>query len=378
MTPYQPFSPVDIRFATLQTFEELLSSMTDRRVLVMASIGTLNRLKAHEGINRFVEGKKNRLISDIRPNPSVEDIQRHLKILRREEKYDCILAVGGGSCIDLAKAVSALQGLARTHDPDYDELVEAIRQKSFLQAYEPSDIIAVPTTAGTGSEVTKWATIWDMKEGKKLSVDHPDGFPKAAIIVPELTVSMPQRLTLATGLDALSHAMEAFWGKKRNPLSQALSLDAIQRVQRSLPAVLQNPNDIKTREEMCMGSLLAGLAFSMTRTTACHSISYPLTIQYDIDHGFAAALTLAPMLKINAKAVPELSQVTRLFGGIGGFKEWLSNVTEGIQKLRLSAFGIREHMIDSIVEGAYTQGRMDNNPVPLEPESVRSILKTIL
>ncbi len=129
---------------------------------------------------------------------------------------------------------------------------------------------------------------------------------------------------------------------------------------------------------MCLASLLSGLAFSITKTTACHSISYPLTMNYGIAHGFAAALTLSPVMGINAKAVPEIQQVTGIFGGYEGFGAWLADVSRGIQELTLSAFGISEDMLDGIAEGAFTLGRMDNNPVPLKKEEVTAILKSIL
>lgn len=376
---FKPFSPVDIRFSTLQSFEEQLYSLSDKRVMILADEGTFGRLKeACAAFDSLIKDKKNRLITDIRPNPSVEDVQRQLNVLRREERYGSILAVGGGSCIDLAKAISALQGLADMRDVSYEEITEAIQNKSFFSGCEPSDIIAVPTTAGTGSEMTKWATIWDMRNGKKLSVEHNGCFSKAAIIVPELTESMPQKLTLATGLDALSHAMESYWAKARTPLSQALALDSIGRIKRFLPAALKNGNDTGIRKEMCTGSLLAGLAFSITKTTACHSISYPLTMGHRVPHGFGAALTLSPVMYINETAVPEINEITELFDVDEGFDAWLADVTQGIQVLSLSAFGITENMIDGIVEGAFTLGRMDNNPVKMDKDTVKKILISIL
>lgn len=376
---YQPFSPVDIRFTTLHGFDEQLSFLADTRVLILADEGTFSRLKSEcKSFDQLINDKENTLICDIRSNPSVEDVQRNLNMLRREERYGTILAVGGGSCIDLAKALSALQGMADAHDVTYEEIIKAIRQKQFFLHCEPADIIVVPTTAGTGSEVTKWATIWDMKDKKKLSVEHNGCFSRLAYMIPELTASMPRRLTLSTGLDALSHAMEAFWAKARNPLSQALALDSIARIRLALPEALKNGDDTNARQEMCMGSLVAGLAFSLTKTAACHSISYPLTMNHGVPHGFAAALTLSPLIGINMKAVPELTKLTALFGGTEGFDAWMDDVSRRIQELKLSAFGVSEDMIDSIAEGAFTLGRMDNNPLPLEKESIQSILKSIL
>ena len=114
----------------------------------------------------------------------------------------------------------------------------------------------------------------------------------------------------------------------------------------------------------------------MTKTTACHSISYPLTMNFSVEHGFAAALTLSQMMKINAAAVPELEKIEQLFGG--AFEGWISKVSKGIQELSLSAFGIGKNDIDAIAKGAFTLGRMDNNPAPMEIGSVKEVLKNIL
>ena len=299
-----------------------------------------------------------------------------MNVLRDEDYFDCIIAIGGGSSIDLAKAISALQGLAKTHEAGYEEVAKAIADKSFFNGCGPADIIAVPTTAGTGSEVTRWATVWDFENGKKLSVEHKQCYPKLAVMVPELTKSMDNRLTLATGLDALSHAMEGYWAKGRNPLSQALAFDSIERIKEALPAALAEPADSGAREQMCLGSLLAGLSFSITKTTACHSISYPLTMNYGVEHGLAAAITLSQMMKINAVAVPELERIEQLFDG--NFEGWMSGVSEGIQELKLSAFGISEDDIEAIADSAFTLGRMDNNPASMEVGSVKEVLKNIL
>jgi phosphonate metabolism-associated iron-containing alcohol dehydrogenase len=378
MMDYKPFSPVDIRFETLRGFDGQLSGLAGKRVLVLADEGTFGRLKQEcPAFGRLINDQKNRLVTDIRSNPSIDDVQRLLNTLRHEDRYPAIIAIGGGSCIDLAKAVSALQRPAG-HDVSYEELAETIRQKAFFTGYGPADIIAVPTTAGTGSEVTKWATVWDLKRKKKLSLEHIGCFAKAAVIVPELTESMPPKLTLSTGLDALSHAAEAFWAKARTPLSQALALDSIARVRSALPLVLKDPGDLGSRKKMSVAALLAGLAFSITKTTACHSISYPMTMDHGIPHGFAAALTLSQVMVINETAVPEISEIAELFYDDEGIDNWLADVSGGIQELKLSAFGIDENALDGIVQGAFTLGRMDNNPVKMEKETVKAILKSIL
>jgi alcohol dehydrogenase class IV len=198
-----------------------------------------------------------------------------------------------------------------------------------------------------------------------------------SLIVPEFMMSMPARLTLSTGLDALSHAMESYWSISRNPLSQNLSLQAIRLIKDGLPAALEQPDCLRAREVMAMGSLLAGLAFSMTRTTACHSISYPLTMKYGIEHGFAVALTLDKMAEIHSAIVKEIGLIYNIFNGPQGLSEWLTDITEPIQTLRLSAFNILKTDLKGIADAAYTQGRMNNNPTVLTFEDVLEILEGI-
>ena len=316
------------------------------------------------------------LITDIPSNPTVKHLASSLANLIGEgDKPTCILAIGGGSCIDLAKGISALWSPAKVEGSLEDSIRTAIHAKKY-QDYPFIDIVAMPTTAGTGSEVTHWATLWDTHE--KLSVDCTACSPKAAILIPEWTVGMPPALTLSTGLDALCHAMEAFWAKATNPLSQTLALSAVERVRQVLPLTLSNPFDVDSRQEMCMASLLAGLAFSQTRTTACHSLSYPLTLQYGLPHGFAAAVTLPSVLRRNRTIVPEISRLEALFPLDGGFETWLRQTCGGIQSLRLSAFGIREGGLLHIAEAAFTKGRMDNNPVLFSTEECLRILRECL
>ena len=258
---FMPFSPVDIRFASVQQLDELLSSFAGRRAIIVASKGTIGRLKAVPALDWLIKRQGNIHISDITPNPSVEDVLRHINMLRGEDCFDCIIAIGGGSSIDLAKAISALQGMAKKREVSYEEIAKAIAEKSFFDGCGPADIIAVPTTAGTGSEVTRWATVWDFENGKKLSVEHKKCYPKLAVMAPELTKSMGERLTLATGLDALSHAMEGYWAKGRNPLSQALALDSIERIKKRSPLRLQTSVTAEQESKCALALCWQGFRF---------------------------------------------------------------------------------------------------------------------
>lgn len=379
MREYVPFSPVEITFARkIEAIDHLYDlTVHDESILVLVSNRRISQLGLEEWLSDIKKNRRTVHINQIPTNPTVSDVYNTLKLLHGYQPSK-VIAIGGGSCIDLAKAISALYYLIPNDSLSLESVRSAIKEKKYLKGDSFIDIIAVPTTSGTGSEVTKWATIWDMEQKEKLSVDCIECFPKMALIVPEFTVSMPERLTLATGLDALSHAMEAFWAKARTPLSQSLALTAIEYVKEFLPKVLCDGNDIAVRKGMSLASLLAGLAFSITRTTACHSISYPLTMFFGVEHGFATAITLAQVAERNEEIVLEISKIYDIFGGKVHFEQWLKNVSHPVQKLKLSSFGIEQKDIDLIVDKTFTQGRMDNNPIVFSQQEIKEILQQVL
>lgn len=381
MESLSPFCPVDVRLLDRTRGETALRELlggTPEKMLVLAPRFLCTELSLAPLFSALQgDGHCLHLVTDIQANPSVEHLAALLAQLR-EQGFDptCILAIGGGSCIDMAKGISALWHLTPDETSGPDTVREAIQAQKYLRKdHTFLSILAMPTTAGTGSEVTHWATIWDTQQGRKLSIDCAACYPKAAILIPEWTVGMPASLTLSTGLDALSHAMEAFWAKARNPFSQALALTAVDRVRRFLPQVLAAPLDGNLRREMCLASLLAGLAFSQTRTTACHSLSYPLTLLHGMPHGYAAAITLAPVMKRNRAVLPDIAELEALFCRDGGFDLWLEHVSNDIQSLRLSAFSVPEEALPAVAQSAFTTGRMDNNPIVFTPEESLQILR---
>lgn len=292
-------------------------------------------------------------------------------------KPEIIFAIGGGSAIDTAKGISIFYDFVKENDA-VEALTESIVKKTYQDVKQPIPIVAVPTTAGTGSEVTKWATIWDHKGLAKYSIDLPVLYPQKAFIVTEFTMSLPKKLVLSTALDAMAHAMEAFWSKQTSPVVRDISITAVTKIHKYLPLALDNLQNKELREQLCRASLLAGIAFSNTRTTACHSISYPITMGYRVDHGLAAALTLDPVSKINLTVMPAIQELLDIFAEDGGLKAWMQKVSADIQPISLSAFHITKEDVDHIVEGAFTQGRMNNNPVDLSKEQVKEILLSVL
>ena len=359
--------------------KDSISLFKDKRILIIMSASSAKRLSLEKWVDEL--GKNNSLvwINSIPSNPTDFDVFQALKI-QIDELPDVVIAIGGGSAIDMAKAWVALSYLKKREEFDQNDVLNSIRTKEYLNYTTSIPIYAVPTTAGTGSEVTSWATIWNVESQTKYSVEAPWLFPKYAYIIPEFTKTMPKRLTLSTGLDALCHATEAYWAKSSNIMVGEISKTAIRLIVEYLPKALSNGDNLFFREKVCLGSLFAGLAFSNTRTTACHSISYPLTMKFGVEHGLACALSLAKVMEINLPTIIEAEELMNAFKVTSSeeLQSWLDDLSNGIVRLRLSAFGIRKEDIPTLVDLSFTQGRMDNNPVVINSEDVKNILYLLL
>lgn len=371
---FRPFARTDIRVLTREQASVLLPELVaeEPETVVIASKGTIERLELKTMLPTSC-----RYYTAFSSNPTMDDVLCGLRMLD-ERSAKRLISIGGGSAIDVGKALCAIEGMGGAGPRDREGLLRVIRQREYARYPKAMEQIAVPTTAGTGADLTQWGTIWDMREKKKLSVDKPDLSPEMSVIVPAFTCGMDRRLTLSTGLDALAQAMESFWSVARNPLSQALSLTALGYIRRYLPLALEEPENEEYRKGMCLGALLSGLAFSKTRTTACHSISYPMTMRFGVPHGFAVAVTLEAVAERNESAVPAIAKLHGVFGGKAAFHNWLEELTADIQPLRLSALGVTGKDVSALTDEAFTQGRMDNNPVQFDKDDVKKILLQVL
>jgi phosphonate metabolism-associated iron-containing alcohol dehydrogenase len=200
-----------------------------------------------------------------------------------------LVAVGGGTTLDLAKVLRC-----RPADGGFDAIAAALRGQAPWPRMQPAPLWLLPTTSGTGSEVTRWATVWDTEAepALKRSLDEPWGYAERAFVDPALTLSCPPAVTRDTALDTLAHALEALWNRHANPLSSRLAVAAARGVLQHLPALLAQPGDLGLRSQLALASLQAGLAFSQTRTALAHALSYDLTLQQGVPHGLACALWL--------------------------------------------------------------------------------------
>lgn len=353
-----------------------LKDIKNKNILLILSESMENRLELGECIQTLTLSNKCKRIKIVNPNPT--DLDLYNLIVSIEEEFDTVIAIGGGSAIDLGKGLIALKYLIGSNITLKD-VTASITNKQYLNRSDNTLLIAIPTTAGTASELTSWGTVWKSDKTAKVSVDAPFLAPDKAYIIPEFTKHMSDRLTLSTGLDALTHAVESYWSKKSNPVTRELSKTSISLIINNLTKVLEEPYNVYYREKMCMASLFAGLAFANTRTTACHSISYPLTMKYNIEHGFACVLTLAEVMKKNSDNIIEINELLEAFGvkGIEEVDLTIKAMCKNIQELNLRSFGVDKTKIPEIVESSFALGRIDNNPVDLSKTDVEEILYKI-
>lgn len=249
-------------------------------------LGLVERVQALLG-ERLVH-----VIDDVQPNPDVAWLRgEHERFWAESADCDTVFALGGGSAIDTAKAL-----IVGTTSGRFDELLELLATgQSFVPAH-CKRLVAAPTTAGTGSEVTPWATIWDAQRQKKYSLHLDCTWPATAIIDPELMLSVPAGVTVSTGLDALSHALESIWNHNANPISDTFAISAIEDILDCLPRLRTDLGNRELRARMALAALKAGLAFSNTKTALAHSISYEMTLRYGLPHGIACSFTLPLVL----------------------------------------------------------------------------------
>ncbi len=317
--------------------------------ILLVSCQSMKKLDMIDKITNLLLGYEVFVFSEISQKPGPELVQK----IKRET--DLIIALGGGSVLDIAKVVAS-------------------------EMQKP--LIAIPTTAGSGSEVTPFAALYDMEKKKKLSLTP--GFPTVALIDYRLTLTLPQEQVAATGLDAFSQAIEAYWSIYSSPLSDTHAQKAIELVLENLENSWKGQE--KAREKMSLAALEAGRAFSQTKTTAVHSVSYPFSIYYDIPHGFACALTLPYFFLYNFDVTENDCLDKR---GVEFVKSRMQNLANffGVDDIKKAAEKILGLMAsinapikvdfdtDIIVRDGFSPERVANNPRKLTEESLREILK---
>ena len=299
------------------------------------------------------------VFSDIEPNPLLSGCEEVVH-LEKEFDADTVVALGGGSSIDTAKFAAACR---------YSSLTPAQQYAEQRFPEKIAKIVAVPTTAGTGSEVTKVSVVSNGSEKK--SIHNPAFLPTVALIDPELTMTVPPKATMITGLDAFTHAIEAIWSVNHQPMTDVLATEAIRLILANLERAY-SASDRGSREAMHYGSLLAGLAFSVTKTAASHACSFPLTADYHLPHGEACAFTLDSFIKINADERLEKLAKDVGINGIDELAVWVKSMKK-LAGLKTTLADLGEVDLDKLANDCVNHPLMRNNPVQLTVEEMKNV-----
>jgi len=317
--------------------------------------------------------------SDTEPEPSVRLVDC-LAEIARSMNMDCIIAIGGGSILDTAKAVSLLRnnsGSARDYMFGGKGVIE---EKSI-------PLICMPTTAGSGSEVTASSVLTDEENETKASITHEYLLPKLAIIDPILQVGMPASIAASTGMDALTHAIEAFVSKHANPISDMYAREAIRLIGSSIRKAVFFPEEKDSKGKMALASTLAAAAFMNGGLGAVHGISQSIGGVAHVSHGVSNALMLPYVMEINIKGnVEKFAQITELLGGTTDGLSSLEIAKKSVLIVRelvedlgipqtLKEVGVEQGMFPAIIKGTMEYRLLAQNPVPINEDIVNAILQ---
>ena len=307
------------------------------------------------------------IFDQVEPNPTTGTIKDGAD-LARSEKVRWVLGVGGGSALDAAKAVALMavnQGDVRSYCT------------GMLPENPPFPVVAVPTTSGTGSEVTAASLITDVKAGDKLGLVLPELFPRLAVLDPALTLTMPENVTVDTGLDALCHAVESWFSRRRSVCTDIVAQEAIRRIVRSLPIAKKDPENLGTRSDMHLAAMLAGLAIANTGTLVPHALGYPVTVRYGLSHGRTTALLIPAFLeKMKASEPERMEKVGELLGDIENPPQAMRSFIESLGVApRLGAYGIREKDAEPFSRLASGKKHVKNSPGDWTESTLQEVFK---
>lgn len=346
-----------------QEYRNISTEFAVRNPLVITSKGNLQRL---ELVSLF---QPDSIFSDVTSNPTFSCVQKAIDFSKGCPCHG-VVAIGGGSVMDVAKVVMAAKG-ANVYK--VSDIIST--RKRFIRRLKA---IFIPTTHGTGSEVTMWGTLWNTDEKKKYSISSPELYPDVAILDGSLTLTLPLDDSIITVLDALSHGFEAIWNKNKNPQSTKYALESIYSIFNNVNNLKNNPYDLSTRTNLLIASNISGLAFSNTGTAAAHSIGYPLTAHFGIPHGLASSLALKPLLEINGPIIKEeLKLILASLGlhSINGLINSLAEIPHSIVKTRLSDWGVKHNDLEWLASECMSSDRIGNNIKDLTDVDIRAILE---
>jgi len=317
------------------------------------------------------------LFGDVDPNPNEKNLAAGVAAFKAGN-HDGVVAFGGGSGLDLGKLVAFMAGQSR---PVWDfEDIGDWWTRADADAIVPN--IAVPTTAGTGSEVGRAGVLTNSQTQEKKIIFHPKILPSVVIADPELTVGMPAFITAGTGLDAFAHCVEAFSSPHYHPMSQGIAIEGMKLVIDNLPRAYDSPDDLTARANMMSAAMMGATAFQKG-LGAIHALSHPIGAMYHTHHGTTNAVCMPAVLQLNADKIRDrFNQVSGYLGVTGGFDGFCRLVDDFNARFeipqRLSGLGVENPDIDRLVAGALADPSCGGNPVELTADNIRALLAQVV
>lgn len=368
MTPSASWSfPTDIRIAA-GSIAELASACEAtgiRRPLIVTDRG-LAELPVLDDVQSSFD-RPVPVFSAIQPNPVGANIEAGIEVFR-SGGHDGVVAVGGGSALDCGKLIAFQAGQSRPIW-DFEDIGD---QWTRADPDVIAPVIAVPTTAGTGSEVGRAGVVIDERTHRKVIVFHPKMLPVAVLCDPELTVGLPASLTVGTGMDALSHSLEALCAPNYHPMAHGIGLEGCRLVVEHLPRVVADPSDLSSRTEMMTAAAMGAVAFQKG-LGGMHALAHPIGAVFDTHHGMTNAVLMPYVMEANRNSIrPTIDRLAAYVGVAGGFDGLLEHIISMRESLgvphRLVDLGVAADRVDDIATAASVDPSAGTNPIPFTAE----------
>ncbi len=366
---------------TRQQLAEILRKHSWKSIGIVVDKNLLPVSLVQETLDAIRAACDNAVIAECAVSEPTYDSLEEVRPPFMDKNLQAIIGIGGGSALDMAKAMAVL---VHNRQP-------AIYYRGFDRMTEPVlPIIAIPTTAGTGSEITPNASFIDSREKRKMGINGEAIRPRYAILDPEMTVSCPERPTVSAGTDSIVHAVEAYIAMKTNPIARLFAKEGFGKVINNLPKVIEKPSDLALRAEVQYGAFLAGVALMNSGTGPAAAMSYPLGVHYQVPHGIGGALFLPHVIEHNLRrGFFDYGDFYEVIGDAGHTlsrerKAWAfhEKLAATWQKLgvpaNLSTTGFQSSFLDGFVaETMQLKAALDQNPVPFGEQEIRGLLKKL-
>ena len=372
--------PTQIKFGAgrVREIADACNQANIKRPLLITDKGLCNLPITSKTLQLMKEaGLGDALFSNVDPNPNEKNLNSGITAFK-EGNHDGVIAFGGGSGLDLGKLVAFMVGQDRSVW-DFEDVSDWWTRANPNTIFP---IVAIPTTAGTGSEVGRASVLTNSDTLEKKIIFHPQILPKVVICDPELTIEMPKSITAGTGLDAFAHCVEAFSSPHYHPMSQGIAVEGMRLVIENLGQVYSDGSDIEARANMMSAALMGATAFQKG-LGAIHALSHPVGAIHHTHHGTTNAVCMPAVLRLNESKIRDrFDSVTGYLGiqnGFSGFKVFVDEFNASLNiPLRLSDLGVENPDLGKLVKGALSDPSCGGNPVKLTSDNLKALFEEVL